>query len=133
VSDAEQLRALFADWERGDFGRGVRLYADDMRFTTSQPEGLYEGRGPAGVRRFMEGFLPTWDFYAVKLDQLEELGAGRYLATGTQFARGKQSGTETRQPAHVAFRMEGGQITLLGFFFVREDALAALDETPPAP
>ena len=127
VSDADLLRSLFAGWERGDFSSGVQLYADDMHFITAQPEGLYEGRGPAGVRGFMEPFLTVWDSYSVKLDRLEDLGHGRYLAACTQYGRGKESGTQTTHPAHVAVRMGDGRITQLGFFFNREDASAALD------
>src|SRR5829696_2285034 len=57
VSDVEVLRSVFAGWERGDFSGGVTLYADDMYFTTVEPEGQYDGHGPAGVRRWMQRCL----------------------------------------------------------------------------
>ena len=82
VSDVELLRSLFDDWGRGEFSRGVELYADDMYFTTVEPEGQYDGHGPAGVRRWMRGFLAAWEFYAVRVDELEELGGDHYLAAG---------------------------------------------------
>ena len=126
VSDADLLRELFADWARGEFGRGVRLYAQNMYFTTEQPEGHYEGHGPAGVRRFMKQFLPVWESYSVTVERIDDLGGGRYIGSGTQHARGVESGTETDYPAHVAVRMEDGKITLLGFSFTREGALEAL-------
>ena len=130
MSDVELLRSLFADWERGNFSSGVELYADNMYFTTVQPEGHYEGHGPAGVRRFMEQFLSVWAFYAVAVERIDDLGGGRYIGSGTQFARGLESGTETKYPAHVAVRLEDGRITLLGFSFTREGALDALGEKP---
>jgi len=127
VSDVELLRSLFDDWERGDFGRGVKLYADNMYFTTAEPPDQHEGHGPAGVRRFMERFLPAWEFYAVRVDEIEDLGGGNYHGAGEQLARGKESGTETRAPAHVGARIEDGKITRLVFSFTREDAVARLD------
>jgi ketosteroid isomerase-like protein len=128
VSDVELLRSLFDDWERGEFSRGVELYADNMYFTTVEPEGQHSGHGPAGVRRFMERFLGAWEFYSVRVDEIEELGGGRYHGAGEQYARGKESGTETRYPAHVGAQVEDGKITRLVFSFTREDAVARLDE-----
>jgi ketosteroid isomerase-like protein len=128
VADVELLRSLFDDWGQGEFSRGVALYADDMYFSTVQPEGRYDGHGPAGVRRFMEGFLTVWEFYSVNLDEIEELGGNRYLGSGTQFARGRESGTETKYPAYVAARIADGKIRRLVFSFTREEALAQLDE-----
>jgi ketosteroid isomerase-like protein len=128
VSDVELLRSVFAGWERGDFSAGVKLYADGMYFTTAEPEGQYEGEGPAGVRRWMQQFLSTWDFYSVRIDEIEDLGGGSYHAAGEQYARGKESGTETRMPAHVGVRMEEGKLTRLVFAFSREDAVTRLGE-----
>jgi ketosteroid isomerase-like protein len=126
VSDVELLRSLFDDWAQGEFSRGVRLYADNMHFTTVEPEGQYDGHGPAGVRRWMQRFLGAWAFYSVRIDEIEDLGGGRYHGAGEQYARGRESGTETRYPAHVGARVEDGQLTQLVFSFSREDALARL-------
>ena len=128
VSDVEVLRSVFAGWERGDFSGGVTLYADDMYFTTVEPEGQYDGHGPAGVRRWMQRFLGAWEFYSVRVDEIEDLGGGRYHGTGEQFARGKESGTETRYPAHVGAEVKDGKITRLVFAFSREDAVARLGQ-----
>jgi ketosteroid isomerase-like protein len=128
VSDVKVLRSVFEGWERGDFSRGVEFYADDMYFTTVEPEGRYDGHGPAGVRRWMKQFLGAWEFYSVRVDEIEELGGGRYHGAGEQFARGRQSATETRMPAHVGARVEDGQITRLVFSFSRDEALTRLDE-----
>jgi ketosteroid isomerase-like protein len=128
VSDIELLRSLFADWEQGEFSRGVELYADDMYFTTVEPEGQYDGHGPAGVRRWMQRFLGAWQFYSVRVDEIEDLGGGRYHGAGEQYARGRESGTETRYPAHVGARVEDGKIKQLVFSFTREDTLARLGE-----
>ena len=128
VSDVELLRSMFAGWAEGDFARGVKLYADDVYFTTAEPEGRHEGRGPTAVRRWMQQFLAAWEHYAVRVDEIEELGGGCYHGAGEQYARGRQSATETRMPAHVGVRMEGGKITRLVFAFSREEAVTRLDE-----
>ena len=128
VSDVELLRSMFAGWAEGDFTRGVKLYADDVHFTTAEPEGWHDGHGPTGVRRWMQQFLGAWEHYSVRVDEIEELGGGRYHCAGEQYARGKQSATETRMPAHVGVRMEDRTITRLVFAFSRDEAVARLDE-----
>jgi len=128
VSDVDLLRSVFAGWERGDFSAGIALYADEIYFTTAEPEGQYEGNGPAGVRRWMQQFLGTWEFYSVRIDEIEDLGGGRYHSAGEQFARGKESGTETRMPAHVGTELKDGRITRLVFAFSREDAVTRLGQ-----
>ena len=133
MSDVDLLRALFAQWARGDLRGGVELFADDMQYRTARPEGWFEGRGPDDVREFMSQFLAAWSRWWVEIDQLDELGEGRYVASGQQYARGRESGTQTRYPAHVAVRMRDGRITQLGFFFSREEALAYLGVPAPAP
>jgi ketosteroid isomerase-like protein len=127
ANDVELLRSLFAGWAQGDFNRGVDLYADNMFFTTVEPEGQHSGHGPEGVRRWMKGFLGAWEHYTVTVDEIEDLGGGRYHCAGEQYARGKESGTETRYPAHVGAEVKDGKITRLVFSFSREDAVARLN------
>ena len=107
----------------------MKLFADDVRFSATQPEGQIEESGPDGVRSFMARFLPEWDRYTVELHELEELGDGRFIARATQHGTGKGSGVDITAPVHIAIAMRDGLITVLGFFMRgRDDALAALAE-----
>ena len=126
MSDAERIRALLADWERGDWSSGVPLLADDVEFSGAQPEGQVTARGPAGIARFMRGFLEDWEDYRVECNNFEDLGSGRFLATGTQHGKGKSSAMDITAPVSIAIRFDGARITELHFFLDREDALAAL-------
>ena len=128
VSDAEKLRALLAEWQKGEFTGGVRLFAEEIRFSGAQPEGQVEARGPDGVVRFMRGFLEGWERYTVETHELEELGEGRYLATGTQHGKGAAGGVDIAAPVSIAVRMADGRITELDFFLDRERALEALSD-----
>jgi ketosteroid isomerase-like protein len=127
VSEADAIRALLADWERGEFSSGVALFADDIRFSGAQPEGQVEAHGPAGIAGFMRRFLEDWERYAVKVHGLEELGEGRFLATGTQHGKGKTSAMDITAPVSIAIRMEGGLMTQLHLFLDRDDALRVLE------
>ena len=126
MSDAERIRALLADWERGDWKTGVPLLADDVEFSGAQPEGQVEARGPAGIAQFMRHFLEDWEDYRVECQDLEELGGGRFLATGTQHGKGKSSAMDITAPVSIAIRFDGSSIKALHFFLDRDDALAAL-------
>jgi ketosteroid isomerase-like protein len=126
VSDLDELRALLAEWERGDFTGGPRLFADDVRFSGAQPEGQVEARGPEGIAHFMRRFLQDWDSYAVETHHVEDLGDGRYIATGTQHGKGKASAMAITAPVSIAVRMHAGRITQLEFFLERDQALEAL-------
>jgi hypothetical protein len=126
VTDVEKLRALLAQWEEGEFTGGMRLFADGIRFSAAQPEGQVEARGPNGIARFMRGFLEGWERYTVETHELEELGGGRYLVTGTQHGKGAAGGVDITAPVTMAVRMAEGQITQLDFFLERDRALEAL-------
>ena len=126
VTDAEKLRALLSDWEKGDFRGGIRLFAEEIRFSGAQPEGQVEAHGPDGIARFMRGFLEGWERYTVETHELEELGGGRYLATGTQHGTGAAGGVDITAPVSIAARMADGRLTELHFFLEREKALEAL-------
>jgi len=127
MSDSDQLRELFAAWERGDFSTGGELYAEDIRFTATQPEGQIEARGMAELGRFLQRFFADWERYRVELHELEELGVGRYVARATQHGIGRTSRMDITAPVHVAIAMRDGRIVQLEFHLHgREDAVASL-------
>ena len=126
MSERETISSLLADWGRGEWGTGVGLFADDIRFSGAQPEGQVEALGPAGIAEFMRRFLEDWEHYRVEPHGLEELGSGRFLATATQHGKGRSSAMDITAPVSIAIRMDKGRIVELHFFLDRDDALAAL-------
>jgi ketosteroid isomerase-like protein len=118
---------MFAAWGRGDFSSEIEPLAADVRYSASQPEGQAVAHGRAEMARFMRDFLSAWDRYWIELHDLEERAPDRFLATGTQFGRGKDSGIETSTPAFVAIAFRGPEIVQLEFFFDRASAVAAVD------
>jgi len=128
--DRAAIEELFAQWETGDFGSGVALYAEDIRFSATQPEGQAEAHGLAELGRFMQGFLAELERYRVELHELEDLGGGRYLGTASQHMTGKASGMELTAPVYVAIAVRDGKIVQLEYHaHSRGDALTALGRT----
>ena len=103
---ATTLRAMFAQWERGNLEPGTELFAPDIRFSAAQPEGQVEARGPQEIDGFMREFLADWEIYRVELHELEDHGGGSFVAVATQHATGKGSGVETTAPAFIAITFE---------------------------
>lgn len=126
MPDDEVLRALFADWARGDWTSSPAQFAPGIRFVGAQPEGPVEARGPDGIARFMRGFLADWAQYRVEVHEVEDLGRGRFLARGTQYGTGAAGGVDITAPVWIAVRFEDGLIGLLEFWLEREPAERAL-------
>jgi ketosteroid isomerase-like protein len=122
----EQLEQVFADWATGDWTTTPRLLAPDVRFSGAQPEGQVEATGPEGVAQFMRGFLAGWERYTTEIHDLEDLGDGQYLATGTQFGKGAVGGVDITAPVHIALSTRDGRITQMEWWLERERALEAL-------
>ena len=79
----------------------------------------------------MKNFLRQWELYRVEVHGIEDLGGGRFLATGTQHGKGTGNGMDITAPVHIAVQMESGQITVLHFFLARDEALSALGAAGP--
>ena len=124
---ATTLRAMFAQWERGNLEPGTELFAPDIRFSAAQPEGQVKARGPQEIDRFMREFLAGWDNYRIELHELEDRGEGSFVAVATQHGTGKGSGVETTAPAFIAITFRNEQIAQLEFFLDRRSALEALE------
>jgi hypothetical protein len=78
------------------------------------------------MSRFLRDFLASWGRYWIALHDLEERAPERFLASPTQYGRGKGSGVETSMPALIAIAFGGREIVQLEFFYDRASAIAAL-------
>ncbi len=130
MSEKEELvRSIFAAWGRGDFASGIEPLAADIRYSAAQPEGQAVASGRTEMVRFMRGFLAAWDRYWIELHDLQEPAPGLFLATGTQFGRGKNSGAQTSRPAFTVIAFRGDEIARLEFFWERAAAFDSLGDS----
>ena len=73
--NVEALRAVYAGWERGDFGTSAALYDDDVTLDVDRgiPDGgRYEGLD--GVRRYTSAFLEPWDSITIAAKSFQDAG-----------------------------------------------------------
>jgi ketosteroid isomerase-like protein len=127
MSEKEELvRSILAAWALGDFGSGIEPFAADIHVSVAQPEGQAISSGRSEMVRFMRDFLASWDRYRIELHDLQEPAPDLFLATGTQFGRGKESGAETSMPTFVVIGFRGDEIAQLEFFYHHAQAVAAL-------
>lgn len=124
----EFVRAIFADWERGDFGRTD--WAD--------PEiELVDGDGPEGGRfrglseaaRAWSKYLSAWENLVVRTETYREVGPDRVLVLFHNEGRGKTSGLQLEdvatRPACV-LRIRDQWVTEIVTYFDRGHAFADL-------
>ena len=72
------VRSIYADWERGDFGRADWA---DPEIEYVHADGPTPGRW-SGLTGMMEGsriFLSTWEHWCAKPEEYRELDDGRVL------------------------------------------------------
>lgn len=125
----ELVRAIFADWERGDFRR-VDWAAPDIELV--RPDALLEGelKGLASTAKGWREWLSEWEGFYAKADELRELDAQRVLAFGHMRGRGRMSGADGDTEIVNLFHIENNQVTRLVLYSSRERALADLGMTP---
>jgi ketosteroid isomerase-like protein len=121
--DIEFLRAVYADWSRGDFSR-AEVFAPDVEFVTDFPDkGVY--RGPEGVAKGFRGFLSAWTDFSTTAEEIVPTGGGRYLVLERLRGSGKESGVPIDSPAANLITVRDGKIVRLQLFSHRDEARAA--------
>jgi len=122
------VRAIYADWERGDFSRAD--WADrEMEFVFADGPEPASGRGPAAMWVAWRDVLSAWRDHRVVAEECRELDDGSILTLTAFSARGRSSGIELTQVlARGASLMEmrEGKVTKLVLYWERDHALADL-------
>jgi hypothetical protein len=122
------VRSIYADWERGDFGRTD--WADPaIEFVIA--DGPLPGRwtGLAGMSEAWREFLGAWEDWRVEVEDYRELDDGRVLVLTHYSGRGKVSGLElSRMQSGGAnlFHIRDGKVTKRVLYLNGERALADL-------
>jgi ketosteroid isomerase-like protein len=128
------VRAIWAEWAKGNMSAAVELFDPEIRFVSFMPDAREQvvARGPAGVEEFMREFLRHWRDYRLIADEVSELGDNGVLVSGRQAATGRQSGVAVEDRMYSAWIFRGDRVVCLTFDRDRDAAIeAARPETEP--
>ena len=125
-ANVELVRAICADWARGDYSR-VDWVDPEMEFVI--PDGPTPGRwtGTAGIAEAWAPFLSAWDGFHTVIEDFRALDDERVLVMGHFGGRGKTSGVEVGRTGGTVtgvFHIRDGKAIKLVTYFDRERALA---------
>jgi ketosteroid isomerase-like protein len=116
------LRAVYAEWERGNFGAGADRLDADFRFTATAdfPEPAHN-LDADGVRGFWRRFLGQWASVRIRADEIVPAG-DRALVAVTQTGTGHTSGAETDMRYFFVWRFREGRALALKIFLSEGEA-----------
>ncbi len=125
--NADLVRSIYANWERGDF---KSLEWTDPEFEIVAADGPETGStGLAGTVAGIREFLSAWEDFRITAEEYRELDDGRILVLDRRSGRSKATGldlaTMHTQGARV-FEIREGKVTKLVLYLDRERAFADL-------
>ena len=122
----EALRAVYAGWERGDFGASMALFDDDV--TLDVDRGIPDGgsyEGVDGVRRYMSAFLESWDSLTIAAKSFQAAG-DKVLVEVRQAGTGQGSGVPVELEYSQLWAFRDGKVVRLEVIMSEERARAGL-------
>jgi ketosteroid isomerase-like protein len=91
----ELTRRLFDAASARDLDAVMRCFGPESVWDV-EPWGLGTHVGPAAIRRFLDGWIGSFDEYQVNVEEILELGNGVVLAVATQHGRSAHTRGELR-------------------------------------
>ena len=126
--NVEVVQAIYAAWERGEYGSTE--WADPaiewVRADGPDP-GSWTGVG--GLATAWTDFLSAWENYRIEVEAYRELGSDRVLVLTKRSGRGKTSGLDIGPEAAkgaTVWHLSDGKVTRQVTYWDRDRALADL-------
>jgi ketosteroid isomerase-like protein len=122
--NVERLRALYADWAKGDFPGRQDIYAPDLTFEPGSPDQIGSVLTGDAIESHLRDFLGQWERFRIELQELTEFG-DTILVTERQYGTGKASGVSTEQTFYAVWTFRDGLVTRVRWDTDRDEALKA--------
>jgi ketosteroid isomerase-like protein len=126
-ANLEVVRAIYADWERGDFSSAA--WADpeiEFSFAGGPDPGSWSGL--AGMARGFREWLRAWEGFRAEPEEYLVLDDERILVLVRNSGRGRTSGLELEERSVAnLFRLRRGRVTRIVVYLDRELAFSELD------
>jgi hypothetical protein len=95
-SNVALVRAIHADWDRGDFTHSDWAHPEiECVFADGPSPGTWKGL--AAMRATMREYLSTWQNARLEAEEYRELDDNRVLVLNREYGRGKTSGLDLAQ------------------------------------
>jgi ketosteroid isomerase-like protein len=120
------VRALYADWERGDFSH-VEWAHPEIEFVIADGPEPTRVFGAASMARAWSEFPGAWEDLRAEAEEYGELDGERVLVLIHHRGRGKTSGLELGQMQTknaAVFHVRDGKVTRFVTYWDRDRALA---------
>ena len=126
MSNAELVRALFDDFNRGDSEAALTRIHEDVEWDEppDMPDtgGTYVGH--EGMVKGFTRFMGAWETLRVDVEELIERG-DRVIATTHWVGTSRSAGIEVDQRVAQVYELEDGKVRRLRQFRTLDEALAA--------
>jgi ketosteroid isomerase-like protein len=116
----ERVRAVYAEWAKGNFRAGGELWAPDIAYQPMVDGG--EAMGRDAIERSMREFLAQWNEFRIEATDLVAVGE-TILVTERQRGTGKRSGIEIDQTSYAAWTFRDGLVVSVRWDIDRASAL----------
>jgi ketosteroid isomerase-like protein len=126
-SDLDRLKAVYADWSRGDFTRSDFMHREiEGRTHGSWPDARSDANGIEELAAGTGGFLAAWE-RPFTIEAEEYLHEGdRFLVLIRWHGRGKESGVQTEAEGAHLWTFRGGLAVRFETYRDRAEAREAL-------
>ena len=133
-ANVELVRAIYRQWERGDFSSRDWATPDfELVLVDGPSPGVFRGDD---VGRAWGEMIGAWDDFRAVAEEIRDLGGDRVLVLVANRGRSKGSGVELgdmhTRGANV-IHVRDGKLSKLRLYFNRDQALADLRSAPQPP
>ncbi len=128
--NVELVRALYAEWERGNFGAMADLYAPDVEWHWSSGARALRGgsasyKGLAEIVPALREWVKEWGWWSIRADDFTDAG-DRVLVMTTIHARLKDGRGEVSDRQVDVITVREGMIARMEVFDTEAEALKAV-------
>ena len=124
--NVEALRAVYGDWERGDFTASLPLF--DENVTLAIDSGIPDGGiyvGPDGVLKYTSRFLAPWESLTIAAESFRDTG-DTVLVKVKQNGIGRSSHVPVELRYFQLWTFGGGRVVRLEVIMNEQTALEAV-------
>ena len=121
--NVERLRAVYAEWAKGNFDVGREIFATEFAFEPQTPDERAT-LGRDDVEGHMREFLAQWREFRIEAEEFADFGEA-VLVTERQHGIGKSSGVETDQTFYSVWTFRNGLVVRVRWDTSRASALGA--------